>query len=308
MPTTISISTTDPARLGAIHVDPADPTRMVIEIPDPPTPTPSVPMPPVAPQIGVSVKPEEYGTWYPRLPGVAFARVFAGPGKGLPSWKSQAMMGLPANAIRHVSHKDKLTPSMLASYWDGIPANTHLWHTFRHEPEPDMDPGEFRAYWQQLRQVADDHPKRLQITLVNVHTLWASRHKRGVDWRQWMLPEAADVDGWDCYRDTDFEAYEPAESLLGLPVNAAAEFGLLRWSIPELGATRCTWDLTGEARARWFRDCVRFAGTYGCEAVGLWCSQKTQNGQTYDYRPHDTATLAAWQQVIGASNAARGVA
>ncbi len=270
---------------GAIVVDltAADPT---------PEPDPTPPAPRTL--IGLNVTPKEYGTWYPKLPGARFGRVFVGPGKGLPSWTSQAVTGLPAGCIPHLSWKDPVSAAGVEALFAGVPASG-AWITYRHEAEPDVNNAEWRAYWRTLRSIRDAHPNGARIRLVNIHTLWPSRHKAGIDWRAWMLPDIADVDGWDCYRDTSFDCYEPVESALALPWQAAEEFGQ-PWSMPELGTTLCTWDDDGTGRADWYRDAVAYAGKRGCEAIGLWCSGNTTG--TLDYRPTDRATLTAWQGLL----------
>lgn len=250
------------------------------------------------PLIGLNVTPREYGRWHPRLPGAAFCRVFSPRGSGLPKWSATAITSLPPGCIPHVSFKDRVAPADLSAWFTDLPtAVPEVWVTHHHEPEPDVDPDAWRTYWRTLRRVRDDNPHAARIRLVNIHTLWPSRHKHGVNWRTWMLPGVADVDGWDCYRDTTFDAYEPVESALALPWQAANEFGT-PWSIPELGATLCTWDGLGDGRAAWFRAAAAYARTYGCEAIGLWCSGNTTG--TLDYRPVDGPTLTTWRALLAA--------
>jgi hypothetical protein len=118
-----------------------------------------------------------------------------------------------------------------------------------------------------------------------------------------MLPGVADVEGWDCYRDTAIDAYEPPESLFGLPYLAAVEFGT-SWAVPELGATRTTWDRSGSSRGLWFQDCAAFCSRHNCEALGLWCSN-AQTESSLDYRPADQPTATAWTMIMaGAAPAA----
>lgn len=272
------------------------PATVTITLPEPePAPTVARPL-----RIGVNVTPAQYGTWYGRFPQPAFARVFTPTGKGLYGWATAAMRNLPPGTIPHVSHKDRLDRGTLNHFWDGLPDTAELWHTYHHEPQgagqPDLDA--YAAYWRELRRARDAHPNRQRITLVMVHTLYAVRHKP-IDWRPWVEAtlDAADVQGWDCYRDTAFDAYEPAAANLGLPADAAREYGC-RWSVPELGSTLCTWDRDGAGRAGWYRDCVRFAAAHDCEAVGFW-SASDQSG-ALDYRPHDQATAAAWSELLAA--------
>ncbi len=256
------------------------------------------------PLIGLTCDPAEYTHWYPQLAGAAFARVFGAPGRGIPSWKTSAAMKLlPHDTIRHVSWKDPVPAAILREHLDAKPAGAPEWLTWHHEPENDgLDLSLWHNYWTTIRHVVDNHREAPNITLVAIHGLWPSRHRPGVDWREWMLPGLADVDGWDCYRDTTYDAYEPPESLLALPWQAAAEFGM-RWSVPELGATRCTWDHDGTGRADWFQTVLAYAADHGADAVGLWCASD-QTGKL-DYRPTDPATVGVWRTMLASNQAAR---
>lgn len=247
--------------------------------------------------VGVDVKPAEYQTWFPRFPGAAYTRVFIAPGGGPPTWNRPAITKLPATVTTiGVSWKDAVPVKQVVAFADQLPARLRVDLTWRHEPEPDWPLDQYRTGWRQIAGALAGHPHRDRIRLVNIHTLWASRHKRAVDWRAWMLPGVADVEGWDCYRDTAFDAYEPPESLLGLPYLASVEFDT-RWAVPELGATRTTWDTSGGSRAQWFLDCAGFAARNGCEALGLWCSN-AQTESSLDYRPADQATAGAWTTIM----------
>jgi hypothetical protein len=250
---------------------------------------------------GVDIAPHQYQTWWPKFAGAAYTRVFVPPGGGPPTWNRPAITRLPGHVTRiGVSWKDPAPVAAVVAFVDALPDGVHLDLTWRHEPEPDWPVAEFRTGWAQLAAALAGHPHRDRVQLVNIHTLWASRHKPSVDWRTWMLPGVADVEAWDCYRDTTIDAYEPPESLFGLPYLAAVEFGS-RWGIPELGATRCRWDTTGAARARWYLDCAAFCTRFGADMLGLWCSS-AQTGPDLDYRPGDPATLSAWQAITTAQH------
>lgn len=275
------------------------PAAATLAVPDPPgPPRPARPM-----VVGLNVAPEAYGEWFPKLPTPAFSRVFSPPGSGLPDPRGTKIAKLPAGTIPHASHKDAVAMKTVDAYWSAWPAGRKLWWTYRHEAEPDVDNAAYLRYWTELRRLRDGHPRAADITLVNIHTLYASRWKATVDWRAWMLPDVADVEGWDCYPPTNFKTYEPPESMLGLPIQAAAEFGT-RWSLPELGTTRRAFDSTGQARADWFTLALRLADAAGCEAVGLWCSKETVDGKLLDFRPTDPVTFTAWRVAMATYNSA----
>lgn len=251
--------------------------------------------------VGISVNPKQYGDWWPQFPDARYTRVFVPAGSGAPNWKRQALTGLPPSVTRiHVSWKDIVPMGLIVAFVDQLPDGIELDLTWQHEPEPERSRDAYVAGWRALHDALEGHPKRHRVRLVNVHTLWASRHKtRQVNWRRWMLPEWADIESWDCYRDVSFDAYEPAESLFGLPYLAAQEFDR-PWAVAEFGGTLCTWDTVGTARAQWYRDGAGFAALHGCEAMGFWCSTSTSG--ELDYRPHDQATADAIRSIMRISN------
>lgn len=240
-------------------------------------------------QLGLNVTPAEYDDWFGMLPRPDFVRVFAKAGAGLPSLTGRAMT-LPAGVIPHVSHKDQVPLDELYAWWTEWAQRNpvgELWWTYHHEPEPDIDRIKYHTYWRTLRVCRDSHHASGRITLVNIHTLYASRFKPEIDWRLWLLPGVADVEGWDVYAPTG--SLEPAESLLGIPIASAEEFGC-RWSIPELGAKPVRSDPGDLARTGWYRRVVRRALDHGAEAIGLWCSG--------DYRPHSTVLVQGFADML----------
>ena len=253
-------------------------------------------------RIGFHPTPAEYSRWLPKLPTPWFTRVFHPVGKGLPVWGGAAMTGLPASTIRHISFKDRVSPLAIRTFLDSIPPDVpHVWLTWYHEGDANWaaDPDGYGAYWRLLRTACDEHPNRHKVTLVNVHTQYASRLKRqAFDWRRFMLPDCADVDAWDCYRPQTPDAYEAPETLLGLPFTAAREFGV-RVHITEYGTHPTTWDADGSAQAQWYRESVAVMQAGGIEAVGFWCNVDG----ALEYRPIKAKVLQAWTDLMNEHNA-----
>lgn len=279
------------------------PTEDEIRLQLPPTDPSPIALPGV-PRVGLSTKAEEYKTWHDdQLPGADFGRVFAGPGSALPSWSSLAMKGLTARGINvWASAKDRASAVAYTRLFDGIPDGIELTFTHHHEPIADgIDPDDYLAEYKLIREVADDHPKRARIHIFPVLEAHAMRFKR-LDWRAFTAvdnrtgEQYADGIAFDSYWREDLD-YEVPESLIGMPVLAAQEFGYGRWRLAELGAST-----SRKGRAKWFSDVVNVAGAHGCEAIGLWCSRKTimQKGQSVqlDYRPVDAPTLAIWRALL----------
>jgi hypothetical protein len=253
---------------------------------------------PAAPlRVGLHPTPAEYGTWLPRLPTPWFTRVFNPPGKGLPPWGGKAVMDLPEQTIRHVSFKDRVPPAGIRAFLDSIPVSVPaVWLTWFHEGDIDWahDVAGYTNYWRMLRAACDDHPNRPKVTLVNVHTQYASRLKRSAfNWRAFMLPDVADVDGWDCYRPQTPDVYEAPEALLGLPLTARREFSV-RVHITEFGTHPASWDTDGAAQAQWYRESLAVMAAAGVEAVGLWCNIDGK----LEYRPKKPAVLEEWRRLM----------
>lgn len=255
--------------------------------------------------VGVNPRPDEYRVWFPKFSTPpAYCRVFFSPGEGLASIGGARVGGVPPGTLPWISHKDEVPVAQVGAYWTELiaarqPTREHpLRWTFRHEGE-DYPHDKWVAYWSDLRLMWEDHPQRDLIELVNIHTLYPSRWKSATtNWRRWMLPGVAHLDGWDCYPLLSFDDYEPAASLLGLPVAASREFGM-PYCIPELG-THLRGGDKGPGRAAWFSECLQYLDRTGCRYVGFWCSRETLSGKLIDYRPTDTHTLAVWNQAFAA--------
>jgi hypothetical protein len=294
---------TGPGAAGAtLSVDNAG--TAIVTLPDPaPAPAPAAaaaaakePL-----RIGFHPTPAEYPKWFAALPTPWFTRVFNPAGKGLPPWKSQAVTRLPAGTIPHVSWKDRVPASTIRTFCDSIPAAVPaVWLTWFHEGDIDWagDVDGYTNYWKLVQAAVDDHPARMKITLVNVHTQYASNYKRSaLDWRRFMLPDVADVDGWDCYRPASPDVYSAPEALLGLPLAAQREFGV-RVHITEYGTHPAAGDTDGARQAEWYRTSCEIMASAGVEAVGFWCNADGQ----LEYRPTKPAVLAEWTSLMNRYN------
>ena len=258
---------------------------------------------PGVPRIGLSAPASVYKTWHDdRLPGADFGRVFAGPGDGLPTWSSLAMKGLTARGINvWASAKDRASAMAYIHLFDGIPDGIELTFTHHHEPIADsIDQRAYLAEYKVIREIADEHPNRDRIHIFPILEAHAMRFKN-LDWRAFTAVAGTgerygDGLAFDSYWREDLD-YEAPESLIGMPVLAAQEFGYDRWRIAELGATT-----TRKGRPAWFGEVVEAAAAHGCEAIGLWCSRKTIKVKgkpvELEYRPVDEATLVAYRDLL----------
>lgn len=279
--------------------------NLTITLAEPPVAVAAPAPPPVKKplRVGYHPTPTEYKTWFAKLPPPWFTRVFYPPGKGLPVWGGTAITTLAGmGTIPHVSFKDRVAPTVLTAFLSSIPASVPtVWLTWNHEGDIDWanNIDGYTSYWKLLRQTVDEHPARSKVTLVNVHTQYASRYKRqAMDWRAFMLPDCADVDSWDCYRPASPDVYEAPETLLGLAQAAQREFGV-RLHITEYGTHPTSWDTDGTAQATWYRESLTLMADIGIEAVGLWCNVDG----AYEYRPTKPKVLDQWKTLISQYNA-----
>jgi len=277
---------------------------LVVNIPEPAARAAADESAKVPLRIGFHPTPSEYGIWLTKLPTPWFTRVFFPPGRSLPAWGGNAINGLPATTIRHISFKDRVAPAVIVAFLNSIPASVaQVWLTWNHEGDIDWagDIDGYINYWKMLRDTVDGHPARPRITLINVHTQYAARYKRQqMDWRAFMLPGVADVDSWDCYRPAIPDVYEAPEALLGLALTAGAEFGV-RTHITEFGSHLTSWDTDGTGLATWYREACSVMDDAGVEAVGFWCNVDGK----LEYRPMKAALLAQWKTLMTKYNAVR---
>lgn len=266
-------------------------------------------------RIGINASPDELTTTLNTFPGTATCRVFGGPGKGIPSWGGTAITQLAAHGvIPWVSFKDWTSDTAATAAVNGwltkIPGDIgEVWLTYHHEPEGDLNPGEYRRRWATLARTVRAHKSSNRVKLVPIHTLYPSRHKiwdrYRTDWTQWTgiwqqwAPTTAsgayvgDYMGWDCYQEITAAGYEDPGVFFRHPIGAAHTVGV-PLVIPELGAVRTADDPTGLGRAGWINDCLRHLAGYDVQAVNWWQSTGT-NGR--DYRLDDAGTVA-WSNAI----------
>lgn len=263
-------------------------------------------------RLGINVAPADLPDALTAFPGAYSVRVFGSPGKGIPAWTSPTITTLTrAGKVPWVSFKDWNSDSAatlaVKTWLDAMPAATpEAWLTYNHEPEGDLDSGEYRRRWVLLTRTVRRHTNAARIRLVPIHTLYPSRHKIGdtynTDWTKWVgiwqqwapfdgTTYCGDFMGWDCYLETTAKTYEDPESFFRIPIGAAYTVNA-PLVIPELGAIRTATDTTGIERAVWITRCLEYLQLNNTIAVNWWHSIGSA-GQ--DYRLDDAASLAAWR-------------
>ncbi|MFI6333184.1 hypothetical protein ACIBBG_33530 [Micromonospora chersina] len=228
-------------------------------------------------------------------PGSSAARVFFGPGEGLPAsaWSDPTRVGrqrltdLPANCTAIVSFKDQTADrAAFVAAWLKYRPDVDLDLITHHEPEQqergDPTPAQYRTSWTRTREQVGDHPARAEGRL-RLATCWTLQWiRRGGDWRTWWPDHEADAVDlllFDWYPFLPGEpnpfkprVYEDAASALKVPVGIARQLGKA-WGFAEfdhpriLRANGFTVDLDpeGELAASWYRRMHAAAKTAGCQ-------------------------------------------
>jgi hypothetical protein len=251
--------------------------------------------------VGLSPNPKEYDRWFSAVsPGLpAHVGAFSPPGSGLPNLNG-TINWIPEGSLPWFRVKDRVPIEQLLSFFDALrekynpPTGRLIRYTPQHEWAPANDRAEYLAYLTDVVTVARTCP---WMDIVQVQSLYAMRWRADTTWLDWFLPGVSV--GFDIY-PPEFGVgggYEPAESILGLPIAAARILGAPRWYIPELGAEIRKVGPAG--RARWLGEVISYADENDCSAVQLWCGRpEERGGRTYDYRPIDDETLQLYRDAL----------
>lgn len=149
------------------------------------------------------------------------------------------------------------------------PRDRPTWWIYYHEPEDQIESGEFTAQefklaWQhisELARLADN--SQLQSTVVLM--CWTLNPASGRDWHDYVAPGTMDTLAWDCYNSGSADGlYKAPDLLLGVTVAASAEAGA-RWGVAEFGSALAPGD-DGRRRARWLSEvgafCIRHQAAF----------------------------------------------
>lgn len=195
---------------------------------------------------------------------------------GMPaSWSSSLLSVGP----RPVNVSFKATPldvlagkhdAAFRSWFAAAPTNRQVWWTYYHEPEDNIERGEFtasdyRAAWKRISGIADDvAPSNLKATLVLMD--WSVNPKSGRNWRDYY-PGASSIDvlGWDSYNPGSPKptAYRAPAEIHGLAVAVSKAEGKA-FAFPEWGSQLVSGD-NGSGRAAWMKASARYMDSVGAE-------------------------------------------
>ena len=232
--------------------------------------------------------------------GMEVVRVFY---PGLPSaWPGRAgqvggpvVVSFKANPTDIVAGKHD---EFFAKWFSEAPRNRDIWWTYWHEPEDDVESGNFRAEewrdaYRRLAGLANaaDNPK-LHNTVILM--CWTVNPRSGRDFDDFFPGKSAvEALGWDCYsHPSDATTYARPEDMYGRAVTKSRELGL-PWGIAETGSRLVPGDESGEKRAVWLR------------SIGSWLAQRDAAFVTYfdsvvggEFRLLDQPSKSAWRDVV----------
>jgi hypothetical protein len=223
-----------------------------------------------------------------KFPKMAYTRVFASPGGGIPS-----VAKIPLTVKPHASFKDVPTPALVNPWLAALTRPVFL--TYHHEPEGDISPTAYKAGWTALAQLVKAHPNGHFVTLVEIFTQYAQVHKKSTQWGiascASLWSGKAEAMGWDCYLEHAATAFVPPATFFS-GLLAAAKAANVPFMVPELDSIPMASDHDGSVQAAWLTSCAAYLKANGAIAVSVWDNVAGGN-YVKTAKP-----LAAWQAVV----------
>jgi hypothetical protein len=194
--------------------------------------------------------------------------------------------------------------SFFTKWFADAPRNQDVYWTNFHEPEDQIESGQFtaaqyREAYQRLDRLADKAGNpRLHTT-----TIWMCfdlKKGSGRDWHDYYPgDDVVDVMGWDCYnRGAQTGAYDSPASLIDA-LRTASESKGKPWGLGEFASKLAAGD-NGTDRAAW----LRASANYFREHDALWVNYFDAHGgnvENPEYRLLDSASQAAWRWAVSGS-------
>lgn len=186
----------------------------------------------------------------------------------------------------------------LKRWFAAAPRDRDVWWVYYHEPEDDVERGEFtaeqwRAAFRHVATLAEaaDNP-RLHSTVVLM--CWTLEHRSGRSFEDYFPgSDVVETIGWDCYsKASDERPYADPEDLYASAIAKSRSLGL-DWGIAETASLKAPEDPTGDLRAAWLRDVGRYLSHEGASFVLYFDS--VIGG---DFRLLDEPSQQAWRDVI----------
>lgn len=186
----------------------------------------------------------------------------------------------------------------LKRWFAAAPRDRDVWWVYFHEPEDDVERGDFTAeQWQaayrRVAAIADDtRNPRLHNTIVLM--CWTLEHRSGRSFEDYFPgPDVVEAIGWDCYsKPSDARPYADPEDLYGRAIATSRDLGL-DWGIAETASLLAPEDTTGALRADWLREIGQYLSEEGASFV-LYFDSPIGG----EFRLLDEPSQQAWREVI----------
>lgn len=191
----------------------------------------------------------------------------------------------------------------LREWFAEAPRDRDIYWTLHHEPEEDIEKGEFtaaeyRSAWRRLDGFASaaSNP-RLRATLILMD--WSLDPRSGRKWRDYYPGgDVIDVLAFDVYNHgwkQDPQVYYSASKQLSTIVATARAVGK-PWGLAELGSIKLASDPSGAGRAAWLRDLTSYAVKHKALFVSYF---DIDYAEGFDYRLRDQPSIDAWREFCG---------
>jgi hypothetical protein len=186
----------------------------------------------------------------------------------------------------------------LKQWFDEAPRNRDIWWTYYHEPENNVEHGDFtaeqwRAAYKHIATIANAaHNPHLYNSIVLM--CWTLDPASGRSFADYFPgADLVDTIGWDCYSEpTTDQPYEAPQDLYASAIATSRSAGV-GWGIAETGAIKTSTDPSGELRAAWLLDVGQYLADEGAQFV-LYFDSPVGG----EFRLLDKASQGAWRQVL----------
>lgn len=225
-----------------------------------------------------------------QLGAIPVARVFS-PGLPPARWEDEpvlaALGGDSSVVYSFQGDLDELAAgthdALISGFLDSRPEGVQVWMVLKHEPEDDVQRGEFTA--EQFR-AATEHVAGvvreaggIPTTVLQAYTL---NPASGRDWRDFYTP-AVDVLAWDAYNTAaknEVPSYKAPEKFLE-PVLAVAEETGKPFGFAEFGSPCLPNDPGCTGRAQWLTQMSEALEAGGAQFVTYWNRRALNGGVDY---------------------------
>ncbi len=229
-------------------------------------------------------------------------------------WPGNAgVSGRPVVVSFKYAPKDVLAgtyDTALSGFFAGAPSTYDVYWSYIHEPEDNIERGEFtavayRAAWQRISHLADvAAPGNAHLHSTLILMCFTMNAASGRNWHNYYVDRTvASMIAFDCYNHAGKQnKYGDPANIFG-PVTAwsTANPGI-PWGISEVGSTLGNTDAAGTKRAAWLRSVGTFlanrhsANPEIAALFGIYFD--TVGPSLTDYRLTDPASRNAWSDVV----------